>query len=380
MSRARSRQAARQMGACTQSRPLCMSRTCSAYKRVGRWLSAMCFLTSSMPTSRLWKIPAARAADAFVWLNTSVKWEGLPAPLLAITGMVTAWDTASTSSRSKPCPTPSLSMQLSRISPAPSASTACASSTAPRSRPSRPPLMVHCHQQYCSPLGPGFEVLMVLCLTVLGSATYTLRGSMDTTTACLPYTSLICSMLVLPSFLPAARYCSATSTASEPIETLSAPDLKYAAATSSALYVLPSLSLKPRMPPPTVSGTNTRSLACLSTSSMGRSARGKSRKPMMLRKVTSSAPSSKYLAASSTGLPRLRTSLSPPFSRTSYWSPLVTTRSPASFDRTSRHAITRLARPCTAAEEVGAGAGAAAGSRKACMMLRPVTPLFSGWN
>lgn len=39
------------------------------------------------------------------------------------------------------------------------------------------------------------------------------------------------------------------------------------------------------------------------------------------------------------------TSLVDPVSRTSYWSPLVTTRSPLSLARTSRHAITRLARP-----------------------------------
>lgn len=44
-----------------------------------------------------------------------------PAPLLAMTGMVTALLTLSTSSMSKPWPTPSLSMQLRRISPAPSA-------------------------------------------------------------------------------------------------------------------------------------------------------------------------------------------------------------------------------------------------------------------
>ncbi len=29
--------------------------------------------------------------------------------------------------------------------------------TAPRSLPSRPPLTVHCHHTYCSPLGPGVE-------------------------------------------------------------------------------------------------------------------------------------------------------------------------------------------------------------------------------
>lgn len=54
-------------------------------------------------------------------------------------------------------PCPSLSMQLSRISPAPSSSTAAASSVALTSRVSRPPLTVHCHQQYCSPFGPNLK-------------------------------------------------------------------------------------------------------------------------------------------------------------------------------------------------------------------------------
>ena len=155
----------------------------------------MCALTSSMDTSFLWKIPAASAAAAPVLSKTSLKCSGEPAPLEAITGMVTASDTALTSSRSKPSPLqhkkmsqafggegrgfihtlictflsrsgyelvktsmaatytksgrgthcPSLSMQFSRISPAPRASTALASSTASMSRPSRPPFTVHSH-------------------------------------------------------------------------------------------------------------------------------------------------------------------------------------------------------------------------------------------
>lgn len=78
-------------------------------------------------------------------------------------------------------------MQFSRISPAPKSSTARASSTASMSRPSRPPRMVHCHQQYSSPFGPGLLVLMVGRGVAAGSCTYTLRGSIDTTTACAPY-------------------------------------------------------------------------------------------------------------------------------------------------------------------------------------------------
>lgn len=42
---------------------------------------------------------------------------------------------------------------------------------------------------------------------------------------CLPYTLLICSMLLVPVSWPVARYASAASTLSEPMDTLSAPDL-----------------------------------------------------------------------------------------------------------------------------------------------------------
>lgn len=65
--------------------------------------STMCAFTSPIATSRLWKIPAASAADAAVLSNTSLKWSGQPAPLEAMTGMVTACATASTRARSKPC-------------------------------------------------------------------------------------------------------------------------------------------------------------------------------------------------------------------------------------------------------------------------------------
>ena len=49
-------------------------------------------------------MPAASAAEAFVAVKTSEKCCGLPAPLLAITGIPTASDTALTSSKSKPLP------------------------------------------------------------------------------------------------------------------------------------------------------------------------------------------------------------------------------------------------------------------------------------
>eukprot|EP00955_Chlamydomonas_euryale_P072259 361335-Chlamydomonas_euryale.AAC.5 len=63
--------------------------------------------------------------------------------------------------------------------------------------PACPPFILPCsaHQQYCSPPGPGLAVLTVAWGVCEGSSTYTRLGSIDTTTACLPYTALICSML-----------------------------------------------------------------------------------------------------------------------------------------------------------------------------------------
>jgi hypothetical protein len=55
-------------------------------------------------TSFLWKMPAARAADAFVFENTSEKCSETPAPLLAITGMLTASEIIFTRSISNPFP------------------------------------------------------------------------------------------------------------------------------------------------------------------------------------------------------------------------------------------------------------------------------------
>jgi hypothetical protein len=55
-------------------------------------------------TSFLWKMPAARAADAFVSMNTSEKCLTEPAPLLAITGMLTASETKFIRSISNPFP------------------------------------------------------------------------------------------------------------------------------------------------------------------------------------------------------------------------------------------------------------------------------------
>ena len=56
--------------------------------RVGTPASTIALFTSPIVTSRRWNIPAARAAAAWVFSNTSGKWAGLPAPLLAMTGIV----------------------------------------------------------------------------------------------------------------------------------------------------------------------------------------------------------------------------------------------------------------------------------------------------
>lgn len=55
-------------------------------------------------TSFRWNIPAASAADALVFSNTSEKCSTVPAPLLAITGMLTASETSFTKSISNPFP------------------------------------------------------------------------------------------------------------------------------------------------------------------------------------------------------------------------------------------------------------------------------------
>lgn len=91
---------------CTQAAartPASHRPTNSGHTRVGSAFSAMWCFTSLMATSCRWKMPAASAADALVPRNTSVKCEGAPAPLLAMTGMLTAELTASMSGRSKPC-------------------------------------------------------------------------------------------------------------------------------------------------------------------------------------------------------------------------------------------------------------------------------------
>lgn len=89
-----------------------------------------------------------------------------------------------------------------------------------------------------------------------------------------------------PVKTPEARKLSAANTASLPIEILSAPARKYCAATSSADQYFPEGSVYSRMPPPTVSGTNTSSDELSSTCSMGRSPITPCRKLVMFRNTT----------------------------------------------------------------------------------------------
>lgn len=63
------------------------------------------FIASSINhTSFRWKMPAARAAEAFVCVKTWEKCSTAPAPLLAITGMLTASEINFTRSISNPFP------------------------------------------------------------------------------------------------------------------------------------------------------------------------------------------------------------------------------------------------------------------------------------
>ena len=66
-----------------------------------------------------------------------------------------------------------------------------------------PTFTVHCHQQYSWPCGPLRLVLTQGRCVSAGSFTYTLRGSMDTTTACAPYA---CHFLRSATFVPTSPW------------------------------------------------------------------------------------------------------------------------------------------------------------------------------
>eukprot|EP00588_Corethron_pennatum_P036623 CAMPEP_0194345732 /NCGR_PEP_ID=MMETSP0171-20130528/105023_1 /TAXON_ID=218684 /ORGANISM="Corethron pennatum, Strain L29A3" /LENGTH=177 /DNA_ID=CAMNT_0039112755 /DNA_START=466 /DNA_END=999 /DNA_ORIENTATION=+ len=137
-------------------------------------------LTSSIPASFWWNVPAASAVCTGVFLKTSVKCSDFPAPLLMITAMPTADATATMSRWSYPLHCPSMSIKLSTTSPAPSFSQAVATVTTHMFRVSRLPLKVACHHQKalpsgsCCPLGRGANV----CARSAASteSTYIVRG------------------------------------------------------------------------------------------------------------------------------------------------------------------------------------------------------------
>src|SRR6185369_10773786 len=190
-----------------------------------------------------WKIEAARTASARPSVTPSAKCCRLPTPPEAMTGILTASETARVSARSKPFLVPSRSMLVSRISPAPSCSTFFAHSTVSSPVSLRPPWVKTCHL-------PG-----ATCL-----------ASMATTMHC------------EPTLLEALKTRSGSLTAAVFIDTLSAPALSRRR-TSSTL----------RTPPPTVSGMKTCSAQA---STMCRMMSRWSLEAVMSRNVTSSAPCS----------------------------------------------------------------------------------------
>ena len=206
----------------------------------------------------------------------------MPTPPLAMTGTPTASTTARVRARSKPSLVPSRSIDVSRISPAPSATARVAHSSASIPVGVRPP----CRNTSKPPPWSAGRRL----------------ASIAHTTHWLPNSAAI-------SPISSGRCTAAVFTL-----TLSAPARSIVRASPTE-----------RMPPPTVNGMNTCSAVRITTSTM---VSRPSDEAVMSRKTSSSAPSASYRAASSTGSPASRrpTKLTP-----------FTTRPPV----TSRHGMTR---------------------------------------
>src|SRR3990170_74299 len=202
---------------------------------------------------------AARTASAPPAVSPSYRWSSPPTPPEAITGIPTRSTMARVSRMSYPSRVPSRSMLVSRISPAPHSSIRADQSTASISVGVRPPWVTTSH----SPGRPGIA-----------------RASIATTVHWLPNRSA------------ALLTNSGSATAAVLIDTLSAP-------AESRLRMSSSV----RTPPPTVSGMNTCSAVRRTTSiRMSRF----SWDAVMSRKVSSSASSSSYRRATSTGSPASR--------------------------------------------------------------------------
>ena len=96
-------------------------------------------MTSARRISPKWNTDAARAALALPSVSTSAMCATEPHPPDAMTGTVTASETARFSATSKPSLVPSRSMLVSRISPAPHSAPSRAQATASRPVGVRPP-------------------------------------------------------------------------------------------------------------------------------------------------------------------------------------------------------------------------------------------------
>src|SRR5215475_4138123 len=243
----------------------------------------MCSLASRIVNSPKWKIEAASTALACPSRTPSTRWSRLPTPPEAITGTVTASDTVRVRARSKPLRVPSRSIEVSRISPAPSATTSRAYAMASIPVGLRPP-WVKISQRSAS---PAFD-------TFLASIATTMHWS--------------------PNFSAASLTKPRSFTAAVLIDTLSAPDLSSARMSSMV-----------RTPPPTVSGMKQASAVRRTTSRMMPRF---SWLAVISRKQSSSAPAASYAIAASTGSPASR--------RSTKLTPLTTRPS-----LTSRQGITR---------------------------------------
>src|ERR1035437_8728121 len=118
---------------------LLRSGVCHATIRTGMCASRIAHFSPATVAAPSCRMPAMSAASAPASEITSQRCAALPAPPLAITGTVTAFDTAWVNFRSYPVPTPSQSMLVRRISPAPLETHSRAHSTASRSVRTRAP-------------------------------------------------------------------------------------------------------------------------------------------------------------------------------------------------------------------------------------------------
>eukprot|EP01022_Parablepharisma_sp_SALTPOND_P016322 TRINITY_DN2380_c0_g1_i1.p1 TRINITY_DN2380_c0_g1~~TRINITY_DN2380_c0_g1_i1.p1 ORF type:complete len:563 (-),score=94.78 TRINITY_DN2380_c0_g1_i1:1050-2738(-) len=221
--------------------------------------SAISFLICGMVYSPQCTMEAMSAAEALPLVSASAMCCGLPAPPEAMTGM----DTFSTMSRvrssSQPSLVPSASMELRQISPAPRDSPFLAHSTASRPVYLRPP-----------------------CTTI--SQPEGICSDFSTCFTSMPKTTHWDPNAAAPSLMTSGFF-----TAPELTLTFSAPARSTARMSSRVL-----------MPPPTEKGMKILEATSLTTS---RKMLRPSWEAVMSQNTISSAPSSQYMRADSTGSP-----------------------------------------------------------------------------